>query len=56
MLQLFFFFRVLKPVHLSLYEMAEASRSVVTVVVVRSGEGNVLLPLPSLRRKLPEGI
>lgn len=52
----FFFFRVLKPVHLSLYEMAEASRSVVTVVVARSGEGNILLPLPSLRRKLPEEI
>jgi len=36
--------------------MAEASRSVVMVVVARGGEGNVLLPLPSLRRKLPEGI
>lgn len=57
MLQLYyFFFRVLKPVHLPLYEMAKASRSAVMVAVVRSGEGNILLPLPSLRRKLPEGI
>lgn len=52
----FFFFRVLKPVHLSLYKLAKAIRSVMTVVEVRSGEGNILFPLPSLRRKLPEGI
>lgn len=57
MLQRFLFSRVLKPVHLSLYELAKASRSVMMVVVAaRSGEGNVLLPLPSLRKKLPEGI